>query len=69
MPLFVIPIIAGALVVGATTVDVTGDNKETRVQAQTQVQQQPQNQAFASMTDCQQWAAQNGRSAAHCQQR
>jgi hypothetical protein len=68
MPLFVIPIIAGALVVGATTVDVSGDKQEVRAQAQGYTQQQ-QHQAFASMADCQQWAAQNGRSAANCQQR
>ena len=67
MPLFVIPIIAGALVVGASTVDVSGDKQEVRAQAQ--MQQQPQYQAFASISDCQNWALQNGKSAANCQQR
>lgn len=71
MPLFfLIAIGAGALTVGATTVDVIGDNQETRAQARAaQTQQQPQQQGFASLTDCQQWAAQHGRSAANCQQR
>ena len=69
MPLFVIPIIAGALVVGASTVDVTGDKQEVRAQANAQMHQQPQYQAFASISDCQNWALQNGKSAANCQQR
>lgn len=68
MPLFVIPIIAGALVVGATTVEVTGDKQEVRAQAHAQ-QAQPQQYAFASMADCQQWAVQNSRAASECQPR
>ena len=71
MPLFfLIPIALGGLTLGATTVDVIGDNQETRAQAKAQMQQQQQqHQAFASMADCQQWAAQQGKSAANCQQR
>ena len=69
MPLFVIPIIAAAMVTGATTVDVvTGDKQEVRAQAHAQ-KVQPQQYAFASMADCQQWAVQNGRSAGECQPR
>jgi hypothetical protein len=67
MPLFVIPIIAAALVTGATTIDVvTGDKQGVRAQAHAQ---QTQQYAFASMADCRQWAVQNGRAAGECQPR
>jgi hypothetical protein len=67
MPLFAIPIIAAALVTGATTVDVvTGDKQEVRAQAHAE---QTQQCAFASMADCRQWAVQNGRASSECQPR
>ena len=70
MPLFVIPIIAGALVLGATTVDVTGDNRELRAQAhQAQmVQQQQQYQVFRTMAECQQAMMNQGLPASSCRQ-
>jgi len=71
MPLFfIIPIAAGALTLGATTVDVTTDSRlENRARALQTQQIQPiqQGQMYQTMAECQQAAAAQGLSANVCQ--
>ena len=65
MPLFfIIAIGAGAFTLGATTVDVTSD---TRAQQRDRLTQTQQVQAYKSMADCQQAAAQQNLPASACQ--
>jgi hypothetical protein len=67
MPLFfIIPIAAGAMTLGATTVDVTTDARlENRARA-AQIHE-VQTQAYQSLADCQQAAVAQGLSPSRCQ--
>ena len=69
MPLFFIAIAAGAMTLGAATVDVTNDvSQQKREQAALYQQTHPQ-QTYQSMADCQRDAAAKGLSPNVCQQK
>ena len=69
MPLFfIIAIGAGAFTLGATTVDVTSDTHAQQRDRLTQMQQVQPVQAYNSMAECQQAAAQQNLPASVCQQ-
>ena len=68
MPLFfLIAIGAGALTLGATTADVTSDMRQERSRAQAVQTTTFQANAYATQTECLNAAAQQGVSAAACQ--
>ncbi len=68
MPLFfLIAIGAGALTLGATTVDVTSDMRQERSRAQAVQTTTFQANAYATQAECLNAAAQQGVSAAACQ--
>jgi hypothetical protein len=69
MPLFfIIAIGAGAFTLGATTVDVTSDVHAQQRDRLTQTQQVQPVQAFKSLAECQQAAAQQNLPASACEQ-
>ena len=68
MPLFfLIAIGAGAFTLGATTVDVTSDMRQERSRAQAVQTTTFQANAYATQAECLNAAAQQGVSAAACQ--